>query len=67
MEEATITAWRKRTGESFVEGEPLYELETDKVTTEVQAPCDGTLLEILAGEGATVEVGAGVCRIERNG
>lgn len=65
MEEGTITAWRRRPGESFKAGDILYEVETEKVTSEIEAPCDGVLLEILAEPGATVEVGASVCRIEQ--
>jgi pyruvate/2-oxoglutarate dehydrogenase complex dihydrolipoamide acyltransferase (E2) component len=65
MEEGTIAAWKRQPGERFAVGDPLYEVETEKVTTEVEAPCDGTLLEILAPAGETVAVGAEVCRIER--
>lgn len=64
MEEGTIVAWRKRPGEAFRQGEILYEIETEKATQEVEAPCAGRLVEILVGEGETVEVGAEVCRIE---
>lgn len=64
MEEGTIVAWRKQPGESFSQGEILYEIETEKATQEVEAPCDGRLVEILVPEGETVEVGAEVCRIE---
>jgi pyruvate dehydrogenase E2 component (dihydrolipoamide acetyltransferase) len=64
MEEGTIVAWRKQPGEAFRQGEILYEIETEKATQEVEAPCDGRLIEILAPAGATVEVGAEVCRIE---
>ncbi len=64
MEEATIVKWHKRSGESFRKGEPLYEIETEKVTQEVEAPCDGTLLEILAEAEATIAVGDIVCHIE---
>lgn len=64
MEEGTIVAWRKRPGDAFTQGEILYEIETEKATQEVEAPCDGRLVEILAPEGETVEVGAEVCRIE---
>lgn len=48
MQQGTIVAWRVSPGETFKAGEVLYEVETEKVTSEVQAPCDGTLLEILA-------------------
>jgi pyruvate/2-oxoglutarate dehydrogenase complex dihydrolipoamide acyltransferase (E2) component len=65
MEEGTITAWRCKVGESFQEGNVLYEIETEKSTLEVEAPCAGSLLEVIAEEGADVEVGAPVCRIEQ--
>jgi pyruvate/2-oxoglutarate dehydrogenase complex dihydrolipoamide acyltransferase (E2) component len=64
MEEGTITAWHKAPGEAFAAGEALYAVETEKVTTEIEAPCDGTLLEILVPEGEDADVGAPVCRIE---
>ncbi len=64
MEEATIVKWHKHAGESFRKGEPLYEIETEKVTQEVEAPCDGTLVEIVAGEEQTIAVGDVVCNIE---
>jgi len=65
MEEGTIAAWKVAIGDRFVTGDPLYEVETEKVTTEVEAPCDGTVVEILVPAGETVAVGAEVCRIER--
>jgi pyruvate/2-oxoglutarate dehydrogenase complex dihydrolipoamide acyltransferase (E2) component len=64
MEQATIVKWHKAAGEAFKKGEPLYEVETEKVTSEVEAPCDGTLLEVVAGEAQTVDVGAIVCHID---
>lgn len=64
MEEGTVVAWRKQPGDAFREGEVLYEIETEKATQEVEAPCDGRLVEILVAEGETVEVGAEVCRVE---
>ena len=65
MEEGTIRQWRKRPGESFRQGEILYDIETEKATLEVEAPCDGMLVEILVPNGETAEVGAAVCRIEQ--
>ncbi|KMW58451.1 Dihydrolipoamide succinyltransferase component (E2) of 2-oxoglutarate dehydrogenase complex [Candidatus Rhodobacter oscarellae] len=53
--EATVASWFKAVGESFAADEMLCELETDKVSVEVPAPAAGTLTEILAAEGATVE------------
>ena len=64
MEQATIVKWHSQPGESFNKGEPLYEIETEKVTTEVEAPCDGTLVEIVAPPEAIVTVGAIVCHID---
>ena len=56
--EATIGTWFKKAGEAVADGETLVELETDKVTLEVPAPAAGTLSEIVANEGDTVEVDA---------
>jgi 2-oxoglutarate dehydrogenase E2 component (dihydrolipoamide succinyltransferase) len=56
--EATIGQWFKKVGDRVEADEPLVELETDKVTLEVNAPASGVLTEILAEEGADVEVGA---------
>ncbi len=56
--EATIGKWFKAEGDPIAIDEPLVELETDKVTIEVPAPSAGTLAEIAAKEGETVEVGA---------
>lgn len=64
MEEATIAAWHKRPGERFTKGEELYDIETEKVTMAVEAPCDGTLLEVAVPAGAVAEVGQIVCAIE---
>jgi len=55
---ATIARWLKKVGETVAADEPLVELETDKVTVEVPAPSAGVLAEIVAAEGAEVEVGA---------
>ncbi|GHC74185.1 2-oxoglutarate dehydrogenase complex dihydrolipoyllysine-residue succinyltransferase [Limoniibacter endophyticus] len=56
--EATIGKWFKKTGDAINADEPIVELETDKVTIEVPAPAAGTLSEITAQEGDTVEVNA---------
>ncbi|MDH4190829.1 MAG: lipoyl domain-containing protein [Betaproteobacteria bacterium] len=66
MEEATITRWRKKAGDPFRKGEPLYDIETEKVTMEVEAPCDGILLEPHVAEGDNAEVGQVVCTIEQD-
>jgi len=56
--EATIGKWFKKPGDVVKADEPVLELETDKVTLEVNAPVAGTLAEIAAAEGSTVGVGA---------
>ncbi len=56
--EATVAQWLKQPGEAVGADEALVELETDKVTLEVNAPAAGALAEIKAAEGDTVEVGA---------
>lgn len=62
--EATVAKWFKAPGEAVTADEPLVELETDKVTVEVNAPVSGTLGEIVAADGADVEVGALLARIK---
>ena len=61
--EATVGQWLKQAGDSVSKDEVLVELETDKVSVEVSAPEDGTLSEIAASEGDTVEIGALLGRI----
>src|SRR6266542_3816514 len=56
MESGTIVKWLKSEGEHVEKGEPLYELDTDKVTQEVEADASGVLLKIAVSEG---EVGVG--------
>ena len=56
MEEGTIIHWLKREGEEVEKGEPLFEVQTDKVNMEVEAPASGTLGKILVPEGDTVPV-----------
>jgi 2-oxoglutarate dehydrogenase E2 component (dihydrolipoamide succinyltransferase) len=55
---ATVAKWLKKAGDAVAADEALVELETDKVTVEVNAPAAGTLSEVTAAEGAEVEVGA---------
>ncbi|RME86558.1 MAG: 2-oxo acid dehydrogenase subunit E2 [Anaerolineae bacterium] len=57
VEEVTITKWLKKEGESVRELEPLLEVNTDKVDTEIPSPTSGTVLKIEAQEGETVPVG----------
>ncbi len=55
--EGTVTRWLKQVGDSVAVDEPLLEVSTDKVDTEIPSPVAGTLLEITAGEDTTVDVG----------
>jgi pyruvate dehydrogenase E2 component (dihydrolipoamide acetyltransferase) len=55
--EGTITRWMKAVGDTVARDEPLFEVSTDKVDTEVPSPLSGVLQEILVAEGDTVEVG----------
>jgi 2-oxoglutarate dehydrogenase E2 component (dihydrolipoamide succinyltransferase) len=64
---ATIARWIKKAGESVKADEPVVELETDKVTVEVNAPEAGVISEIIADEGAEVEVGSLLGRIGAGG
>jgi 2-oxoglutarate dehydrogenase E2 component (dihydrolipoamide succinyltransferase) len=56
--EGTITKWFKKVGDAVAADEPLFEVSTDKVDTEVPSPVSGTLTEVRAKEGDTVPVGA---------
>src|SRR5215472_9585733 len=57
VSEGTITRWLKQEGEQIEADEPLLEISTDKVDTEVPSPASGTLTQILVQEGQTVDVG----------
>ena len=61
--EATVVKWLKKAGEMIQKDEPLLEVSTDKVDTEIPAPATGTLLKTNAIEGATVEVNATIAWI----
>jgi len=56
--EGTITKWFKKVGDAVAADEPLFEVSTDKVDTEVPSPVSGVLTEVRAKEGDTVPVGA---------
>lgn len=58
VEEVTIIKWLKKEGDSVNELEPLLEVNTDKVDTEIPAPASGTVLKIMAQEGVPAKVGA---------
>jgi pyruvate dehydrogenase E2 component (dihydrolipoamide acetyltransferase) len=67
VSEGTITKWLKQEGEQVEADEPLLEISTDKVDTEVPAPGSGTLTQILVQEGETVEVGTKIGQIGGDG
>ena len=67
VSEGTITKWLKQPGESVARDEPLLEISTDKVDTEVPSPGEGVVAEILVQEGETVEVGTVIARIAPEG
>jgi 2-oxoglutarate dehydrogenase E2 component (dihydrolipoamide succinyltransferase) len=64
QERGTITRWLHRPGERVAEGEPLVEVETDKVNSELEAPAGGVLAEVLVDVGAQVPVGEVIARID---
>src|SRR5437868_4712075 len=66
MESGTIVKWLKSEGDTVEKGEPLYELDTDKVTQEVEADASGVLLKIAIAEGE-VEVGKTIAVIGEEG
>ncbi|MBI4760791.1 MAG: dihydrolipoamide acetyltransferase family protein [Chloroflexota bacterium] len=67
VEEVTVTKWLKKEGDTVKELEPLLEVNTDKVDTEIPAPASGTVLKILAQEGAPAKVGAVLAVIGKPG
>ena len=65
--EGTLTKWLKKPGELIARDEPLFEISTDKVDTEIPSPVAGTLAEILVEEGKTVGINTVVARISEAG
>jgi len=65
--EGTITKWLKKEGETVERDEPLFEISTDKVDTEVPSPLGGKLVEIKVQEGETVQVGTELAMIDSGG
>ena len=66
MEEGTVMGWKKQEGEQFVYGEVLLEVESEKAILDVEALCDGILVEILVEAGQTVPVGAPLALFDRS-
>lgn len=67
VDEVTVTKWLKKEGDSVNELEPLLEVNTDKVDTEIPAPVSGTVLKIMAEEGVPAKVGAVLAFIGKPG
>jgi 2-oxoglutarate dehydrogenase E2 component (dihydrolipoamide succinyltransferase) len=65
--EGTLTKWLKKPGDKVERDEPLFEISTDKVDTEIPSPAAGTLAEILVEEGKTVGINTVVARIDEGG
>jgi pyruvate dehydrogenase E2 component (dihydrolipoamide acetyltransferase) len=65
--EGTVGGWRKQVGDSVAFDDPLFEVSTDKVDSEIPSPYDGVLLEVLVPAGETVPVGAVLARIGEPG
>ena len=67
VKEGTVTVWRKKVGERVEANEPLFEVNTDKVETEIPAPVSGVVSAILVAEWSTVQVGVALAVIEEEG
>ena len=65
--EGVVSAWYKKPGDAVKRGEPLFAVETDKVNTDVESPCDGVLAEILVPEGEHADVGQILARFAGDG
>jgi pyruvate/2-oxoglutarate dehydrogenase complex dihydrolipoamide acyltransferase (E2) component len=63
---AIVVRWLKQEGDSIKLGDPLVELETEKISYELESPAAGTLLKVLARETAEVPVGEPLCHIGDN-
>ena len=66
MVESTVSRWLKRAGDRVTKGEPLVEIETDKVNAELESPVDGVLVEIVVPDGTTAAVGTVIARLSES-
>ena len=64
VQEGIVALWYKKIGDAVKADEPLFDVETDKVTTEIPAPADGVLAEILVETGVAVPVGTRLAVID---
>lgn len=67
MTSGTITAWYVKEGDSVEKGDPVFAIETDKLSSDVEATCGGTILRILAQTGETVEITKPCCYVGEAG
>lgn len=67
VSEGTVIKWHKKVGDKVKRDEIIFEISTDKVDTEIPAPADGILSEILVNEGETIEVGTVVAKLQTEG
>ena len=65
--EGTLTKWLKKPGDRVERDEPLFEISTDKVDTEIPSPAAGRLSEVVVAEGQTVGINTVVARIDDGG
>jgi pyruvate dehydrogenase E2 component (dihydrolipoamide acetyltransferase) len=65
--EGTVSKWLKQLGDPILRDEPILEISTDKVDAEIPSPSEGTLVEIVVGEGETVEVGTILAYVDSEG
>ncbi len=63
LDESTVSRWLKKPGDKVNKGEPLVEIETDKVNAELESPVDGVLAEIVVAEGQPAAVGTVIARL----
>lgn len=63
-EEMVLVEWLKEIGDTVEEGEPVAEVETDKVTNELVSQITGRIVELLVDEGDSVEVGQAIARVD---
>ena len=63
QETGKVVHWLKRPGDTVQKGEPIVEIETDKVTVEIEAPASGVLRDVTAAEGDVVPVGRTIALI----
>lgn len=63
MDDAVLTTWLKSVGDHVDEGESLADIETDKLTSDLESPVSGTIAELLVADGASVVPGEIVARI----